>query len=78
MYMKGKDKKAKEYIKQLSTSQKVNHILPEDFIKSLKLKTSYDYLKNNYNDKIENNSDEEMNESEVYSTINIDNEYDKF
>ncbi len=75
--MKGKDKKAKEYIKQLSTSQKVNHILPEDFIKSLKLKTSYDYLKNNYNDKIENNSDEEMNESEVYSTINIDNEYEK-
>ena len=75
--MKGKDKIAKEFIQQLSTSQKLNHLIPNDFTKSIKSKISNMHLSINDNGQFENNSDIDISESGTYSTINIDNEYEK-
>ena len=75
--MRGKDKIAKEYVQLLSTSQKLNHLVPNDFTKSIKSQISNTHLSYNDNFQIENNSDIEMSESGTYSVLNIDNEYDK-
>ena len=78
MNIKGNE--AKQYIQNLSTSQKFNHSLPLDFADSINLNSRQMKETIKENDDLNDLEDDsfEMNESEsVYSTVNIDNEYTK-